>query len=52
MTKRRKRELEGTLEVEGYPLRWRLRSEQIWDAQGDHLACACRWSARTRPIAS
>ena len=37
MTKRRKRELEGTLEVEGYPLRWTLRSEQIWDAHGDHL---------------
>ena len=31
MTKRRKRELEGTLEVEGCPLRWSLRSEQIWD---------------------
>jgi hypothetical protein len=37
MTKRRRRELEGTLEVEGYPLRWSLRSEQIWDAQGEHL---------------
>jgi len=37
MTKRRKRELEGTLEVEGYPLRWRLRSEQIWDPHGEHL---------------
>jgi hypothetical protein len=37
MTKRRKRELEGTLEVEGFPLRWTLRSEQIWDAHGDHL---------------
>ena len=37
MTKRRRRELEGTLEVAGYPLRWTLRSEQIWDAHGDHL---------------
>ena len=37
MTKRRKRDLEGTLEVEGFPLRWTLRSEQIWDAHGDHL---------------
>jgi hypothetical protein len=37
MTKRRRRELEGILEVGGYPLRWSLRSEQIWDAHGEHL---------------
>jgi hypothetical protein len=37
MTKRRKRELEGTLEVDGWPLRWTLKSEQIWQASGDHV---------------
>jgi hypothetical protein len=37
MTKRRKRELGGTLEVDGFPLRWTLRSEQIWSPDGSHL---------------
>jgi hypothetical protein len=37
MTRRRKRDLGGTLTVEGYPLRWTLRSEQIWSALGDHI---------------
>jgi hypothetical protein len=37
MTKRRKRDLSGTLTVENYPLRWTLRSEQIWSALGDHV---------------
>jgi hypothetical protein len=36
MTKRKKRELGGTLEVDGYPLRWSLKSEQIWDPKGAH----------------
>ena len=37
MTKRRKRELGGTLEVEGWPLRWTLKSEQIWQPDGNHV---------------
>jgi len=37
MTKRKKRELSGRLEVEGYPLRWSLKSEQIWSPQGEHV---------------
>ena len=37
MTKRKKRDLGGTLEVDGYPLRWSLKSEQIWDLHGDHV---------------
>ncbi|HWA69968.1 MAG TPA: hypothetical protein VG821_09055 [Rhizomicrobium sp.] len=37
MTKRRRRELTGTLEVDGFPLRWSLKSEQVWDAGGDHV---------------
>jgi hypothetical protein len=37
MTKRRKRELSGRLEVAGYPLRWSLKSEQIWSPKGDHV---------------
>ena len=37
MTKRKKRELGGRLEVDGYPLRWTLKSEQIWDPKGDHV---------------
>jgi hypothetical protein len=37
MTQRRKRELGGTLEVDGFALRWSLKSEQIWDAGGDHI---------------
>ena len=37
MTQRRKRELSGTLEVEGLPLRWTLKSEQIWDSDGNHV---------------
>ena len=37
MTQRRKRELTGTLEVDGWPLRWTLKSEQIWSANGDHV---------------
>ena len=36
MTKRKKRELGGSLVVEGYPLRWSLKSEQIWSPTGDH----------------
>jgi hypothetical protein len=36
MTKRKKRELSGTLEVDGFPLRWSLKSEQIWDPKGAH----------------
>ena len=38
MTKKRKRELGGTLEIDGFPLRWSLRSEQQWDPKGEaHL---------------
>jgi hypothetical protein len=37
MTKRRKREISGKLEVGGYPLRWSLKSEQIWDPKGEHI---------------
>jgi hypothetical protein len=37
VTKRKKRELGGSLTVDGYPLRWCLKSEQIWDPGGDHL---------------
>jgi len=37
MTKRKKRELSGRLEVGGYPLRWSLKSEQIWSPKGDHV---------------
>jgi hypothetical protein len=37
MTKRKKRELGGRLEVAGYPLRWSLKSEQIWSPGGDHV---------------
>ena len=36
MTKRKKRELGGSLVVDGYPLRWSLKSEQIWSPAGDH----------------
>lgn len=37
MTQRRKRELTGTFEVEGFPLRWTLKSEQIWSGDGNHV---------------
>ena len=37
MTKRRKRDLSGTLVVDDFPLRWTLKSEQIWDPSGDHV---------------
>lgn len=37
MTKRRRRELSGSLVIEGFPLRWTLRSEQIWSADGNHV---------------
>lgn len=37
MTKRRKREIGGTLEVDGWPLRWTLKSEQIWLPNGEHV---------------
>lgn len=37
MTQRRKRELTGTFEVEGLPLRWTLKSEQIWSSDGNHV---------------
>jgi len=37
MTQRRKRELSGTFEVEGFALRWTLKSEQIWDSDGNHV---------------
>ena len=37
MTKRRKRDLSGALIVNGYPLRWTLKSEQIWSPAGDHV---------------
>ena len=36
MTKRRKRDLSGALVLDGYPLSWTLKSEQIWDPSGDH----------------
>jgi len=36
MTRRRKRDLSGALEVDGYPLSWTLKSEQIWDPSGQH----------------
>jgi hypothetical protein len=37
VTERRKRELSGTLEIDGWPLRWTLKSEQVWDPHGEHL---------------
>ena len=37
MTKRRKRELSGALVVDDFPLRWTLKSEQIWSPSGDHV---------------
>ena len=37
MTKRKKRDLSGTLEVDGWPLRWTLKSEQIWQPDGSHV---------------
>ena len=37
MTKRKKRDLGGTLEVDGFALRWTLKSEQIWDPGGEHV---------------
>jgi hypothetical protein len=37
MTRRKKREIGGSLVVEGYPLRWSLKSEQIWDPGGEHM---------------
>jgi hypothetical protein len=37
MTKRKKRELGGTLEIDGFPLRWSLKSEQMWDPGGEHV---------------
>ena len=37
MTKRKKREIGGTLEVDGWPLRWTLKSEQIWQPNGEHV---------------
>ena len=37
MTKRRKRDLSGTLTMDGYPLTWTLKSEQIWNPSGDHV---------------
>ena len=36
MTKRRKRDLSGALVVDDFPLRWTLKSEQIWDPSGEH----------------
>ena len=37
MTRRRTRELAGTLEIDGWPLTWRLRSEQQWSPKGEHV---------------
>ena len=37
MTERRKRELSGTLEIDGWPLRWTLKSEQVWHPRGEHI---------------
>jgi len=37
MTKKRKRELGGSLTVDGWPLGWRLRSEQQWSPDGNHV---------------
>ncbi|HEY2835059.1 MAG TPA: hypothetical protein VGI89_00725 [Rhizomicrobium sp.] len=37
MTKRRKRDISGVLTVDDYPLRWTLKSEQIWSPTGDHM---------------
>ena len=37
MTKRRKRDLSGALVVDDFPLRWTLKSEQIWSPSGDHI---------------
>jgi hypothetical protein len=37
MTKRRKREISGSLVIDDWPLRWTLRSEQQWRADGNHL---------------
>jgi hypothetical protein len=36
VTERKKRKLGGELTVEGWPLRWSLKSEQIWDPNGEH----------------
>jgi len=37
MTKRQKREIGGMLELDGWPLRWSLRSEQQWSPGGNHV---------------
>ena len=37
MTKRHKREIGGVLEMDGWPLRWTLRSEQQWSPDGNHV---------------
>ena len=37
MTQRRKRDLSGSLEVDGWLLHWILKSEQMWSAKGDHV---------------
>ena len=36
MTKRKKRDLSGALMIDGFPLRWSLKSEQIWSPDGVH----------------
>ena len=37
MTKRRKREESGELVIDEVPLRWTLRSEQVWNPDGNHV---------------
>jgi hypothetical protein len=36
MTRRKKRDLSGALMIDGFPLRWSLKSEQIWSPDGAH----------------
>lgn len=37
MTRRRKRDLGGSLVFDGFPLKWTLKSEQIWSPDGAHV---------------
>jgi hypothetical protein len=36
MTRRKKRDLSGALMIDGFPMRWSLKSEQIWSPDGAH----------------
>jgi len=37
VTERRKRDLSGLLEIDGWPMRWTLKSEQQWNPKGEHI---------------